>query len=271
MPSKPRLRSMRILAFLFAFTISVPAVCGADLQLADGRVLKDWKVMNASAGFLTIRHSGGAVKVPKELLPPEVLAKFPINAAAIEAERREIEEGKRKAEERMAQVAAKEEAAQEARAATYRAAASQYAVRQAQEARRLEAAISAARDEEFRREQEAQKQREKETRESRDGLYLARLTTNMASAVVTMKNLTSSSVSFEWRNLRARFRKGEIREPTVIVVTDKKFGYVVDAGETRTFEVGFGSRVIGDGNWLDDVAWGENVWVSYRRPESQQR
>jgi len=48
------------------------------LELSDGRVFEGWSVIRQTNDTLTIRHAKGAAKIAKELLPPEVLAKYPI-------------------------------------------------------------------------------------------------------------------------------------------------------------------------------------------------
>jgi hypothetical protein len=61
--------------------------CGADLVLADGRVLKEYRVVNASAGFVTVAHKTGLVQVPKALLPEDLRRQFPTTRSALETER----------------------------------------------------------------------------------------------------------------------------------------------------------------------------------------
>lgn len=50
----------------------------APLELSDGRVFDSWSVLRQSDDSLTIKYSKGAAKISKALLPPDVLAKYPI-------------------------------------------------------------------------------------------------------------------------------------------------------------------------------------------------
>lgn len=66
----------------------------ADLQLRDGRTLKDYRVMSETPTTVTIRHAGGAVKLEKKQLPDDVLKLYPIDEAAAQREASEIAEGR---------------------------------------------------------------------------------------------------------------------------------------------------------------------------------
>lgn len=256
---------MKLRSLLVFAAICIPVLSGADLELVDGRILKNWKVMNVTAGFITIRHSGGATKIPKQLLPADVLAKFPIDPIAAAEAQRQAEESRAKAAEALAAAATIPGSMQE-RERLYRIGKEKQRLENLKEARRQEEARRAELAAERESEIEAERIKQFEISQSRDGLLLSRVRTNMASAVVSMKNVSSSSQSFDWRQLRARFRRGQVRQPTNIVVTDGKFGYLIAPGETRSFEIGFGTRIIGDEDWLDDVSWLEGVWVSYEDP-----
>lgn len=105
----------------------------------------------------------------------------------------------------------------------------------------------------------AEKQAERNVN-TRDGLKLSRLRADMASAIVTMENVTDRTVTFNWRTLKSRFRGGSQRDATECISNDNQFGYEVPPKGKRTFQVGFGSRRIGDGNWLEDVAWVDGQW-----------
>jgi hypothetical protein len=54
-----------------------------SLLLSDGRVFNSWSVIRQSDDSVTIKHSRGAAKVMKALLPPEVLARYPIVQAPV--------------------------------------------------------------------------------------------------------------------------------------------------------------------------------------------
>jgi hypothetical protein len=252
--------------FLAGLFVMASPASGAELVLKDGRVFKEWKVMSVSAGYLTIRHADGAARVAKELLPPELLAKFPVDAAALEAEKREIERGRRIAEEQRLATAAREEAAREERAKRYAAAKAREAGYDKQELQARLAVVEGSVAAKAAEDQRALMEQDKQEREARDGLYMLRLRVEMASAIVTMKNVSTGTQTFDWRQMKGRFRKGEVRAATNLAAQDRKFGYMLDPGEIRTFEIGFGSRIIGDGNWLEEISWAEGQWVTYRDP-----
>lgn len=48
------------------------------LELSDGRIFEAWSVIRQTDDTVTIRHAKGAAKIAKELLPPDVLARYPI-------------------------------------------------------------------------------------------------------------------------------------------------------------------------------------------------
>jgi len=256
---------MRLRIFFFLLALVAAPVLANDLTLNDGRVLKNWRVMSVSPGFITLRYDGGAMRVQKEMLPPELLAKYPIDPVAVAAEKAQTIEGLRITEERRAEIAAREKLVEYERARAYEAARAKDKAVADREAQVKAAVEGAARDREIALLHAAELQKRKEQEESRDGLYLAAVNTNMASVVVTMKNISTSSQTFEWRQLRAKFTGGEVREPTNLVPTDRKFGYVVEPDQSRTFEVAFGVRKLGDGNWIREVSWAKDIWVEFRR------
>ena len=65
---------------LFAFAqILMTPTFGVDLELADGRTLKDYKVINHNAVNAMIIHEGGADTIPLELLPDDLKEKYGYN------------------------------------------------------------------------------------------------------------------------------------------------------------------------------------------------
>ena len=254
--------ALRILAILIGL---VQTILAADMTLADGRVLKNWRVMSVSPGTITLRYDGGALKVQKNLLPPEILARYPIDEAAAAEEKRAAEEIRRKNAENPDPYAGMSNSMKE-RLRRYREGKEKERLENLREAQRIEEEREREREAEREKEREAERQQKLEESMSRDGLMVWRVRNNLASAIITMKNTSRSAQSFEWRQLRARFRGGQVRQPSNIVVTDNKFGYQVEPGETRTFEIAFGVRNYGDGNWLDEVSWQEGVWISYQDP-----
>ncbi len=86
--SGPRFRlekvkgSIRLLGMVFFLGTRLAVfAAGANqepLELSDGRIFDGWAVLRQTNDTLTIRHSKGIAKVSKELLPPEVLAQYPI-------------------------------------------------------------------------------------------------------------------------------------------------------------------------------------------------
>lgn len=76
-----KLRGKDVVFVLFlALSLNVFAA-GPDpttLALSDGRVFEAWSVIRQNDDSITIKHAKGAAKIMKELLPPEVLAQYPI-------------------------------------------------------------------------------------------------------------------------------------------------------------------------------------------------
>src|SRR5688500_1341367 len=73
---------------LLLFFAIASLACAADLKLTDGRTFKDYRILSPTPTTVVVRHAGGAAKIPKQLLPADVLKSFPIDeeAAAVEAE-----------------------------------------------------------------------------------------------------------------------------------------------------------------------------------------
>ncbi|MEO6993142.1 MAG: hypothetical protein ABI273_05915, partial [Lacunisphaera sp.] len=67
-----------LLFFAAGFNVFAASASSTPLELSDGRVFDSWSVLRQSDDSLTIKYSRGAVKISKALLPPDVLAKYPI-------------------------------------------------------------------------------------------------------------------------------------------------------------------------------------------------
>jgi len=104
----------KFLALLFAIT-SVAA--GADLQIADGRIFKDYRIVSQTATTVTVRYTDGIAKVEKIKLPPDLLAQYPVDEKAAEAEAAEIAKGKALYQARAKATVQKAENVMQARAA----------------------------------------------------------------------------------------------------------------------------------------------------------
>jgi len=79
---------MKLIRFVFA-AVTMPVLAfAADISLADGRILKDASIVSQAPRKVTIRYAAGLCSISKELLPPELRTKYPIDeAGAHEAER----------------------------------------------------------------------------------------------------------------------------------------------------------------------------------------
>jgi len=62
---------------LLAFLLAASCLAAADVTLTDGRVLRDFSVVQISEGYATIRHRGGMAKIERRLLPAELAAQVP--------------------------------------------------------------------------------------------------------------------------------------------------------------------------------------------------
>ena len=81
----------KFLALLFAITL---VAAGADLQIADGRIFKDYRIISQTATTVTVRYADGIAKVEKTKLPPDLLAQYPVDEKAAAAEAAETAKGK---------------------------------------------------------------------------------------------------------------------------------------------------------------------------------
>lgn len=77
----------RLLRVLCVSVVISSALSAADLTLRDGRTLRDYRILSQSPGTLTVRHAGGLAKIDKAQLPPELAALYPVDPAAVAAER----------------------------------------------------------------------------------------------------------------------------------------------------------------------------------------
>lgn len=105
----------RLLPIFLAASLFSAVAAAADLTLTDGRTFAEYRVVSQTAARVTIRHQGGMSVVEKSLLPPELLAAYPIDKEAAVAEAAKIDEGKRLYEEQRAAVAAERAASSAAR------------------------------------------------------------------------------------------------------------------------------------------------------------
>lgn len=83
MPTVPLLKALRLPVLLSCL---LGATFGADLKLKDGREFKDYTIVAETATTVTIRAGRTVMKVAKTLLPPDELAKHPIDEAGAGAE-----------------------------------------------------------------------------------------------------------------------------------------------------------------------------------------
>lgn len=95
----------------------LPAVKLPVITLLDGREFKDCMVSKETYGTISFRHAKGMSKVDKTLLPPEVLALFPLDPALAKIEAEANAAGQKAFEARKAEVAAQREAEGRARLA----------------------------------------------------------------------------------------------------------------------------------------------------------
>jgi len=66
----------------FAFVLLYGSAFATDLELADGRVLKDAKIISQTPRTVTIGHTEGLISVSKTILPPELRTRYPIDESA---------------------------------------------------------------------------------------------------------------------------------------------------------------------------------------------
>lgn len=79
---------MKIIPGILVAAAASAISLAADISLTDGRVFKDATVMSQTPLKVVIRHAAGLSSVTKQLLPPELQARYPVDeAAAREAER----------------------------------------------------------------------------------------------------------------------------------------------------------------------------------------
>ena len=107
---------MKLISIIFVAALMASWASAADVTLVDGRVLKDASVVSQTPRTVMIKHANGLSSVAKDLLPPELQSRYPINeAAAREAERQAVvardaaRQSERAEAERVARVRAQRE------------------------------------------------------------------------------------------------------------------------------------------------------------------
>ena len=80
---------MKMIRFIFLAAVTSLSTFAADIVLQDGRVLKEAVVKSQAPRTVTIKHADGLSSVAKNLLPPDLLAQYPLDEmAAQEADKR---------------------------------------------------------------------------------------------------------------------------------------------------------------------------------------
>ena len=72
------------------------------LELPDGRVFEQVRILSESALFVTLRHAGGMAQVEKALLPPDLQDKYPEDLKAAERDRARTEAERSRREDQQA-------------------------------------------------------------------------------------------------------------------------------------------------------------------------
>lgn len=108
---------MKLPLFIFALATAA-ALPAADLNLADGRTFKDYRIIGQTATTVMVRHPGGAAKVAKSQLPADVLQAYPIDEAIAASEAEATARRRETYAEQTRALEEKRAAAQAARIAT---------------------------------------------------------------------------------------------------------------------------------------------------------
>ncbi len=77
-PKHPVKAPVPTFVVLFVFASLLRA--NEPLRLTNGRIFENWTVLGQTNSQITIKYDGGAAKVDKKLLPPALLAKYPVVA-----------------------------------------------------------------------------------------------------------------------------------------------------------------------------------------------
>lgn len=108
----------QLFLFLTGLSFASAADVASSLQLTDGRVFADWKILSETPSSLVLKHKNGIAKVGKNLLPPDVLAAHPIDPEGAKREAENLAAAARAGEERQAALEAKNARLNEAAAHT---------------------------------------------------------------------------------------------------------------------------------------------------------
>lgn len=202
-----------------------------DVTLTDGRVLAAAAVLGDSAHTLTVRHGGRVEKIDKALLPPELLARWPVDPVRAGAEERdrqeaaarraaEIEQGRRNAEAIRRENIAE---AQAAKGAADKATAEEDTRRRAAEVRERVRLAQLAR--------------------APGGLFLVHWIPDpmrLGDAVVVLRNADTTPRAFDPRRLHGLRPDGSVLTAGDVVFTAAdKVSLWLDPGAERRFTVRF--------------------------------
>ncbi len=216
------------------------------IELTDGRVLEQARILGDSAFTVTIAHAGRIEKIEKAVLPPDLARQWPVDQA------------KAAQEERDRAAAAARHARDTARAQRINEAVRREQIREAKAQQRVNAQLDAkrARDDaqEARRAAATTALRER----SRDDLHLDGFTRTAAGVRLTVRNLADAPRRLDVRALRGLALDGTTLEPTGLAPASLRESAAPDlrSGESRVFNVSFSRPVLALA-WADraDLGW----------------
>jgi hypothetical protein len=229
-------------------SIKLPAEVG-DLRLTNGKTYRSVVVLSQTSSALSVKHAGGLTRIEKQHLPPEVLARFPLNAelAAQEQQAQETADRRRNKELQLAEQRKSAERARNAANTSSKAAGP--AGYQQSAVTPPSAAQTPANFLENPQEQIAR---------SPHGLFLVRWMHSYGDVNLTVRNATTSSYKFDYRQIQGLgLDNGEVLNPV-----DVKFkatevaNYWLDGGKEQTFLLVFpGQPKFAAMSWTGTEEW----------------
>lgn len=221
-----------------------------DVTLADGRVLRNAKLLSATSSGLNIAHAAGIEQIARKSFSPEFLAE---HAAAIAAGSNEY-----KAEEtlrrRHQQAKAAEETNRKIRQRQALAAGKQQEAQAQKDYQKLIAEVEREQARKAETEARIAAHKAAELARSHDGLIFDRFDRGFDGSTLVVRNVHDNPRRLDWRDLRARKADGRIVIPVNCESTDERDRSLdLRSGQTRTFVL----RWMGGNDDVEAIIWAD--------------
>lgn len=221
-----------------------------DIMLTNGKSFRSVVVLSQTSAAISVKHTGGLTKIEKQLLPPELLARFPVSAELAAQEQQAQETAVRRRNEEL-QLAEQRKSAERVRSAAANMARKSAGPAGNQQSADTPQSPAVAATNVLSNPQE-------QIAHSPHGLFLVHWSQSESVVSVTVRNATTSSYKFDFRQIQGLvLDSGEVLSPI-----DVKFmaavvaNYWLDSGQEHTFHLVFpGQPKFAAMSWTGTEEW----------------